>query len=127
MSTSFAYGEPGKKVEPLKLSGSVVELPAGVSVTVPACGGSNAPWPSPPPPPPQLASATLASSNPSVLCANFICVLQGTSFRGRRHAARAHAAEKSFQAVVEDPRRHEDQEFGLRVVAVRELEEVAED
>jgi hypothetical protein len=63
------------------LSGNVVEPPTGVSVMMLACGGSNAPWPSPPPPP-QLLKAALASSKPRALWTNFIVVLQGrTSIR----------------------------------------------
>ena len=42
-------------------------------------------------------------------------VVPSAARREARHAARI-----SFQAVVENPRRHEDEELGLRVVAVRE-------
>src|SRR5689334_1785955 len=82
MSTSFVYGDPGKNgFAPPTLSGSVVELPAGVSVMLPDCGGLVKLLPSPPPPP-QLASARLASSKPRLLWTNFMFVLQGrTSFR----------------------------------------------
>src|SRR3954468_14690398 len=62
MSTSIVYGDAGDQIaEPPTLSGIVCEPPTAESVIVPACGGSNAPWPSPPPPP-QLLNAALASS-----------------------------------------------------------------